>query len=110
MTPTLTYEIYRQTHNKLQEDEFKAVLPAARARLVAITGKDIPSIWELDWLAALSELCERVAGAGYAEEGIKQETIGGTTKVYTEAKANQGDVDAVTPWLYGTGLLYCGLA
>ena len=51
-----------------------------------------------------------MAGAGYAEEGIKQETIGGTTKVYTEAKANQGDVDAVTPWLYGTGLLYCGLA
>ena len=45
MTPTLTYEIYRQTHNKLQEDEFKAVLPAARARLVAITGRDIPSIW-----------------------------------------------------------------
>jgi hypothetical protein len=108
--PTLTYEIYRQTHNKLQEDEFKAALPAARARLVAITGKDIPSIWELDWLAALSELCEHMAGAGDTTQGVKQETIGGTTKVYTNSKANKGDVDAVAPWLYGTGLLYCGLA
>lgn len=110
MTPTLTYKIYSQTHHKLQEDELLAVLPAARARLVAITGEDIPGIWELDWLAALSELCEHVAGAGDTTQGVKQETIGGTTKVYTDSKANKSDVDVVTPWLYGTGLLYCGLA
>lgn len=110
MAPQLTYDVYKQTHSRLGEEDFKVFLPAAYARLVAITGQDIEPCWHDKWLAALGALCEHIAGVDGAHTGIKSQSVGATSVTYTDAEASKSDIDVVEPWLYGTGLLYCGLA
>lgn len=110
--PTLTYATYSSAdgyRGKLGEDAFLAALPSASARLSAVTGDDVPEVWQDRWLMALCAMVDHVAGADGSHDGLKSQTIGGTSKTWTDESAAGTDADAVAPWLVGTGLLYCGL-
>lgn len=111
-TPTLTYSTYSASYGyrgKLEPDAFADALPGAAARLVAITGADFDAAWDASWLMALCSMVDHVAGADGSHDGLKSQTIGGTSKTWTDAEADRSDVDVVAPWLAGTGMLYCGL-
>jgi len=109
--PELTYADYADDayRGKLGEVAFADALPVARARLVAMTGEDVPDRCSAAWCLALCAMVDHVTGADGSHDGLKSQTIGGTSKTWTDAQAASGDVDAVMPWLAGTGLLYCGL-
>jgi len=109
--PELTYATYSGDayRGKLGGDAFADALPLARARLVAITGEDVPDRCSGAWLMALCAMVDHVTGTDGSHDGLKSQTIGGTSKTWTDAQAARGDTDAVAPWLTGTGLLYCGL-
>lgn len=109
--PELTYETYsgQSYRGKLGEDAFDDALPEARARLVAMTGDDVPDRCSTAWTMALCAMVDHVTGQDGRHDGLKSQTIGGTSKTWTDAEASSSDVDAVAPWLVGTGLLYAGL-
>ena len=109
MCPELTYreyagEVYR---GGLDESAFYVALPAARARLCALTGTDVPDRCAEAWKRALCALVDR---ATERPDGVKSETVGSTSVTYTDERAGAGDLEAVAPYLAGTGLLYRGLA
>lgn len=110
--PTLAYATYASPvgyRGKLGDDAFADALPVATSRLVAITGTDFDPTWDASWLMALCAMVDHVAGADGSHDGLKSQTIGGTSKTWTDESAAGTDADAVAPWLVGTGLLYCGL-
>ena len=109
-TPELTYQFYADEHRgKLGEGDLLDALPLATARLVAITGEDVPKWCEGKWLHALAALCDAQASAGGAHRGVTSEHVGNTTLTYTAEAAEESDYAIVVPWLSGTGLLYRGL-
>ena len=108
--PELTYGFYRDDfHGTLDESGFTSALVLARAKLVSMTGEDIPEIYRTKWLCALSELVERVSGAESAGT-IKSESVGSVSYTYADAVATKTDYDAVLPYLAGTGLLFRGVS
>lgn len=109
-TPELTYAFYAETHRgALGEDALLDALPLATARLVALTGDDVPERCETAWLHALCALCDTQASVGGAHRGISSEHVGNTTLNYTAEAAEESDYAVALPWLAGTGLLYAGL-
>lgn len=110
MAPELTFSEYSGAlyRGKLGEDAFNGALPSARARLVALTGADVPSEHEEAWKGALCAVVDRCGGVD--EPGVVSETVGSTSVSYDESRYGATDLDAVEPWLVGTGLLYRGLA
>lgn len=107
-TPELTYERYSKRHlGSLGRERFDAALPRATARLVDLTGEDVPGRWEGRWLDALGVLCDRV-DAGLAAS-VTSERVGETTLSYGAAAAGATDYDVVRPYLGSTGLLYGGV-
>lgn len=110
MAPELTFEEYSGDlyRGRLEEDAFGAALPRARARLVELTGTEVPEAHERAWKGALCAVVDRVGGAD--EPGVRSETVGSTSVTYDESRYSATDLDAVSPWLAGTGLLYRGLA
>lgn len=109
-TPAVTYEFYATTHHgKLAEGAFDDALPLATARLVALTGDDVPERCEVAWEHALCALVDACATAGGAHRGVTSEHVGNTTLTYTAEAAAESDAAVVLPWLAGTGLLYAGL-
>jgi hypothetical protein len=58
---------------------------------------------------ALCAMVDHVSGVDGSHDGLKSKSIGGTSKTWTDEFAARSDVDAVSEWLVGTGLLYCGL-
>lgn len=109
-TPELTYAFYADEHRgRLGEDALADALPLATARLVALTGDEVPERCETAWLHALCALCDAQASAGGAHRGVISEHVGNTTLTYTAEAAAESDHAIVLPWLAGTGLLYRGL-
>ena len=109
-TPELTYDFYAEEHRgRLGEDALTDALPLATARLVALTGDDVPARCEAAWLHALAALCDASATVGGAHSGVTSEHVGNTTLTYTAEAAARSDLAIVEPWLAGTGLLYAGL-
>ena len=107
MAPEPTYADYRDKYRgRMEEGDFEAALPSARARLVAITGAEVPEGAAEAWSMALCAMCDHVAGADGS--GLKSETVGSTSYAYADARAGATGYDAVAPWLAGTGLLYRG--
>lgn len=53
-------------------------------------------------------MVDRVGGVDGT--GVKSETVGSTSVTYDESRSGSTDLDVVSPWLAGTGLLYRGLA
>lgn len=110
MAPEPTYLFYRDEHRgRLGEDAFADALPEARARLIALTGEDIPGRCEQGWLHACCALADHIGSPGGAHKGISSERVGGTAFSYTDRAALESDLAVVGPWLAGTGLLYAGL-
>ena len=110
MTPELTYSWYQEVHKgTLGEDAFERALPLAIARLVAITGDEVPPRCEVPWLHALCALADADASVGGPHRGVSSEHVGNTTISYTAEAAAESDYEVVRPWLAGTGLLYQGL-
>lgn len=109
-TPALTHEQYAGElyRGELDGDAFASALPRATARLVAITGGDVPARCERAWLGALCAMVDRVAGLDRSGT-VSSETVGSTSVTYADAVAGASDLDAVAPWLAGTGLLYMGV-
>lgn len=107
--PELTHELYAgdMYRGEMGADELAAALPRARARLVAITGDDVPERCRDAWLCALCAMADRVAGLDRSGTE-KSETVGSTSVTWSDSQANATDLDAVAPWLAGTGLLYTG--
>lgn len=110
MAPELTFadyagDLYR---GSLDEDAFMAALPKAHARLTELTGADVPAGHAKAWMGALCAMVDRVGGVD--GQGVKSETVGSTSVTYDESRSGSTDLDAVSPWLAGTGLLYRGLA
>lgn len=107
MAPELTFADYAGDLycGSLGEDAFTAALPKARARLTELTGADVPAEHAKAWMGALCAMVDRVGG-----QGVKSETVGSTSVTYDESRSGSTDLDAVSPWLAGTGLLYRGLA
>lgn len=109
-TPELTYQFYADEHRgKLGEDALTDALPLATARLVAITGEDVPERCATKWLHALAALCDALSSAGGAHRGVSSEHVGNTSLTYTAEAAQESDLAIVEPWLAGTGLLYAGI-
>ncbi len=110
MAPELTFAEYAGGLycGTLGEEAFAAALPRARARLLELTGADVPDEHAQAWKGALCAVTDRVGGVGGA--GVKSETVGSTSVTYDESRSGSTDLDAVAPWLAGTGLLYRGLA
>lgn len=109
-TPELTYAFYSETHRGgLGQDALADALPLATARLVALTGDEVPARCEVPWLHALCALCDAQASPGGAHRGVSSEHVGNTTVAYTAEAAAEDDLAIVRPWLAGTGLLYRGL-
>lgn len=110
MAPELTFNEYAGDlyRGSLDEDAFAAALPRARARLTELTGADVPSEHAQAWKGALCAVVDRVGGVDGT--GVKSETVGSTSVTYDESRSGSTDLDAVSPWLAGTGLLYKGLA
>lgn len=110
MAPELTFaeysgDLYRGT---LGEAAFAAALPRARARLIGLTGADVPGEHAEAWKGALCAVVDRAAGVD--APGVKSETVGSTSVTYDESRSGSTDLDAAAPWLAGTGLLYRGLS
>lgn len=105
----LTYDFYTTVyHGELDSDAFTRSLAPATARLIALTGNEVPERVREAWLLALCALCDRVSGSdqrGY----IKSETVGATSVTYSDACVNMTDYDAVRPYLAHTGLLWRGV-
>lgn len=109
MVPELTYSFYRDTyHGALTEEVFRSSLVSATARLVAITGDDIPERSTNQWFFALSVIVERAAGKD-TRGTVKSETVGATSITYTDTYSAMSDFDAVRPFLASTGLLFRGV-
>ena len=111
MLPTLTHQDYAGDlyRGKLSEDAFYDALPAATARLVELTGTDVPTRYAEAWKRALCALVDRVGGLDGSGR-VASETVGSTSITYADAVIGTTDYDAVVPYLSGTGLLYMGLA
>ena len=108
--PEVTYGFYVATHRgQLVEDAFDDALPLATARLVALTGADVPERCSEAWRHACCALVDACASVGGAHSGVASEHVGNTTLTYTDEAAAESDVALVLPWLSGTGLLYAGL-
>lgn len=109
-TPALTHELYAGElyRGELDGDAFASALPRATARLAAITGDDVPERCRDAWLCALCAMVDRVAGLDRSGT-VSSETVGSTSVTYADAVAESADIDAVAPWLAGTGLLYMGV-
>lgn len=109
MIPELTYSFYSEDyHGTLEEAQFTAALPKAKARLISITGEDIPERAEEPWLMAFCALIDREGGVDRA--GLySSERVGETTLTYSTAASNKTDLDAIKPYLTGTGLLWSGV-
>lgn len=110
MAPELTFADYAGDLycGSLDEDAFTAALPKARTRLTELTGADVPAEHAKAWMGALCAMVDRVGGVD--GQGVKSETVGSTSVTYDELRSGSTDLDAVSPWLAGTGLLYRGLA
>lgn len=109
--PEPTYEFYRDKHRgKLEQGAFDDALPLASARAREIVAVDVPEALAEAYMHAVCALCDRVAGAD-ARGTVRSETVGGTSVTYADAEGASAfsDVDAVRPWLAGTGLLWRGL-
>lgn len=108
--PEVAFEFYRGAHaGKMDEDDFAASLPEARARLLAITGDDVPERCADAWRHALCAIADRVGGQD--ESGrYKAVSAGSTSYTLSDSVAGAGDLDAVRPWLSGTGLLWRGVS
>lgn len=108
--PELTYAFYAEEHRgRLGEEALMRAVPEATARLVALTGTDVPERCESAWLHSLCALCDAQASVGGAHRGVSSEHVGNTTFSYTAETAAESDLAIVEPWLAGTGLLYAGL-
>lgn len=110
--PRPTYEFYVNDHRgRAGRDEFLAALPAAAARMrEAVPADRIPARHRRAYLHAVCAMADRVAGVD--ERGrVSSETVGGTSVTYADAQGGSafGDIDAVAPYLAGTGLLYRGI-
>lgn len=106
--PELTYERYSKRHlGRLDRERFDAALPRATARLVDLTGEDVPGRWEGRWLDALGVLCDRVAQGRSAN--VTSERVGETTLSFDAAASGACDYDVVRPYLAATGLLWQGV-
>lgn len=109
--PEPTYEFYRDKHRgKLEQGAFDDALPLAAARAREIVAADVPESLADAYMHAVCALCDRVSGAD-ARGTVKSETVGGTSLTYADAEGSSAftDVDAVRPWLAGTGLLWRGI-
>ena len=87
-TPEVTYGFYSGEHRgKLAEGAFEDALPLATARLVALTGDDVPERCEEAWSHALCALVDACASVGGAHRGVSSEHVGNTTLTYTAEAA-----------------------
>lgn len=110
MTPEVTYEFYNDSHKgSMDEEAFDSALPEARARLVALTGTDIPQRAEVAWCHGLCALADKVGGEDMAGHGLTTYRVDSVSVSMTEGAASATDADCVAPWLHGTGMLYQGM-
>lgn len=108
--PLPTYEFYRSEHKgALDQEAFERALPTASARARELAPRDVPDALSEAYMHAVCALADRAAGAD--ERGrVSSETVGGTSVAYADAgEGGFTDMDAVKPWLAGTGLLYRGI-
>ena len=111
--PQPTYEFYVNEHGGTAErGAFLAALPLAEARVRELTpsAHRVPARLRRAYLHAVCAMADRVSGVD-ARGRVSSETVGGTSVTYADAQGGGafGDLDAVAPYLAGTGLLYRGI-
>lgn len=107
MLAAVDYNFYRDTFGgELDEQSYNAHAARALYRLEALVGRDIPEEAQDRWRMAFCALVDHIAGASRV---ITSERVGDTTLTFAGGLGAMSDLDVVSPYLKGTGLVFQGL-